>query len=103
MFYLGRCTSGTPCHPIGRQSGAAESTPTTMQVEFCLRSDGFTRSFFVMLGGVKTKDVLSLAGAWIDCPQVLPPLHFPNSRDYSILLHCVVSNLFSARFRCGLA
>ena len=63
------------------------------------RSAALDRSFVVVLGGVKTKDVLSLAGARIDCAQVLASLHFPNSRDYSIFLHCVISNLFSACFR----
>src|SRR6185503_13893666 len=53
----------------------------------------------MVLGGVKTKDVLSLSGAGIDRAQVLASLHFPNCRDYSIFLHCVVSNLFRVGLR----
>src|SRR5215208_6608751 len=61
-----------------------------------------TCGFFVVLGGVKTKDVLSLTGARIDCPQVLAALHFPNRRHYSVFLHCMVSDFFSACFRRSL-
>jgi len=57
--------------------------------------------FVVMLGGVKTKDVLSLTGARIDCAQVFAPLHFPDGSYDSIFFNCVISNLFSVCFRRG--
>ena len=55
----------------------------------------------MMLGGVKTKDVLSLTGARIDCAQVFAPLHFPDGSYDSIFFNCVISNLFSVCFRRG--
>src|SRR5690242_82197 len=57
--------------------------------------------FVVMLGGVKTKDVLSLTGARIDCAQVFAPLHFPDCSYDSIFFDSVISNLFSVCFRRG--
>src|SRR5215212_5371672 len=80
------------------ERGSGPCHPCSAVAKLILRSGGF----FVVLGGVKTKDVLSLAGAWIDCPQVLATLHFPNRRHYSIFFHCMVSNFFGARFGRGL-
>jgi hypothetical protein len=61
-----------------------------------LGSCGFAR-FLVVLGGVETKNVLSLSRAGVDRAQVLTSLHFPDCRDYSIFLDCVVRDLFGAR------
>src|SRR5689334_14837515 len=58
-----------------------------------------------MLRGVKTKDVLALAGTGIDGAEMFPSLHFPDCSHYSIFFHSVISDLFSVCFRrdfiCG--
>src|SRR5689334_5537534 len=58
-----------------------------------------------MLGGVETKDVLTLAGTGINGAQMFPSLHLPDCSHYSIFFHSVISDLFRGCFRrdfvCG--
>jgi hypothetical protein len=56
------------------------------------------RSLIVMLGRVKTKDILSLARSRIDGANVLATLHFPNRCHYSILLNGVIGDVFQRGF-----
>src|SRR5258705_8065555 len=58
------------------------------------RRDGLV----VMLGSVETENILTLPRSRIDCPYVLPPIHFPNSRNHSILLNCMVRDIFRRNF-----
>jgi len=62
-----------------------------------LQDSRLSAGFVVVLGCVETKNVLSLSRAGVDRSQMLPALHFPDCRHYSIFLDCVVSDLFGAR------
>ena len=50
----------------------------------------------MMFSGVKSEDILPLAGSRIDCAQVFPSLHFPDGCYYSVFLHSVIRNFLSA-------
>src|SRR6185295_17643066 len=53
-----------------------------------------------MLGGVETKNILTLARSGIDRPHMLAPVHFPNCSNHSIFLNGVIGDIFRRRF-CG--
>lgn len=52
-----------------------------------------------MLGRVEPKDLLAQAGARINRPQVLAPLHLPDGGHLTFLFDGVIGDLFRTRRR----
>src|ERR1043165_768096 len=53
-----------------------------------------TPDLFRVFRRVEAQDFLALAGARVDCAEVLAPLHLPDGRDLPLLLDGVVGDLF---------
>ena len=53
----------------------------------------------MVLGRVEPKDILTLARARVDGPDMLASLHFPNGRNDSVFFDGVIRNLFGAGCR----
>ena len=54
-----------------------------------------------MLSRVQAEDVLSLARPWVNRPNVLAALHFPNRSNDSVFFYSVIRNLFRRSCGCG--